>query len=97
MQAHLALEAAVAELESWRGRADIGERIDELAGLREGVAAAAAAALQGGLEPDAVAEVAARARRARGRAARAGRARAVGRANCGWVQVVREPAASRLP
>ena len=29
MQLHLALEAAVAELESWRGRSDIGERIDE--------------------------------------------------------------------
>ena len=51
MQLHLALEAAVAELESWRGRSDMGERIDELAGLREGVAAAANAAIQGGLEP----------------------------------------------
>ena len=51
MQLHLALEAAVAELESWRGRADMGERIDELAGLRDGVAAAANAAIQGGLEP----------------------------------------------
>ena len=51
MQAHLALEAAVAELESWRGREDMGERIDELAGLRGGVAAAANAAIQGGLEP----------------------------------------------
>ena len=51
MQLHLALEAAVAELESWRGRADMGERIDELAGLRPGVAGAANAAIQGGLEP----------------------------------------------
>ena len=51
MQLHLALEAAVAELESWRGRSDIGERIDELSGLRERVAAAANAAIQGGLEP----------------------------------------------
>jgi hypothetical protein len=51
MQLHLALEAAVAELESWRGRSDMGERIDELAGLRDGVAAAANAAIQGGLEP----------------------------------------------
>lgn len=51
MQAHLALEAAVAELESWRGRADMGERLDELSGLRDGVAAAANAAIQGGLEP----------------------------------------------
>ena len=55
MQLHLALEAAVAELESWRGRGDMGERIDELAGLREAVAAAAAnAAIQGGLEPETV-------------------------------------------
>jgi len=57
MQVHLALEAAVAELESWRGRADMGERIDELTGLREGVAAAANAAIQGGLEPPQVATV----------------------------------------
>jgi hypothetical protein len=49
MQAHLALEAAVAELESWRGRGDMGERLDELAGHREAVAAAANEALQGGL------------------------------------------------
>ena len=54
MQLHLALEAAVAELESWRGRSDMGDRIDELAGLRADVAAAANAAIQGGLEPDAV-------------------------------------------
>ena len=51
MQLHLALEAAVAELESWRGRSDMGQRIDELAGLREGVAGAANTAIQGGLEP----------------------------------------------
>jgi hypothetical protein len=51
MQAHTALEAAVAELESWRGRGDMGERIGELAGRREAVAAAANAAIQGGLEP----------------------------------------------
>jgi hypothetical protein len=57
MQLHVALEAAVAELESWRGRGDLGARIDELSGLRDGVAAAANAAIQGGLEPDAVDEV----------------------------------------
>jgi hypothetical protein len=55
MQLHLALEAAVVELESWRGRSDMGRRIDELAGLRGDVAAAANAAIQGGLEADAVA------------------------------------------
>jgi len=54
MQLHLALEAAVVELESWRGRSDMGDRIDELAGLRADVAAAANAAIQGGLEPDVV-------------------------------------------
>jgi len=55
MQLHLALEAAVAELESWR--ADMAERIDELAGLRPDVAKAANAAIQGGLEPSDVAVV----------------------------------------
>ena len=54
MQLHVALEAAVAELESWRGRSDIGERIDELSALRGGAAAAANAAIQGGLEADVV-------------------------------------------
>ncbi len=59
MQAHLALEAAVHELESWRGRGDMGDRVDELAGHREATEAAAGAALDGGLEPDAAAAVAA--------------------------------------
>ena len=54
MQLHVALEAAVAELESWRGRGDMGDRIDELAALRADAAAAANAAIQGGLAPDAV-------------------------------------------
>jgi hypothetical protein len=57
MQLHLALEAAVAELESWRGRSDIGERIDELAARRSAVAAAANAAIQGGLEPETLEEL----------------------------------------
>jgi hypothetical protein len=57
MQLHVALEAAVAELESWRGRSDLGNRIDELAGLRAGAAGAANAAIQGGLEPEALAQV----------------------------------------
>ena len=57
MQLHLAIEAAVAELESWRGRSDMGERIDELAGLRAAAAEAANAAIQGGLEPEALAGV----------------------------------------
>jgi hypothetical protein len=57
MQLHLALEAAVAELESWRGRSDMGERIDELAALRAATADAANSAIQGGLEPEALAGV----------------------------------------
>ena len=57
MQLHVALEAAVAELESWRGRGDMGDRIDELAALRADAAAAANAAIQGGLEADAVESV----------------------------------------
>lgn len=57
MQLHVALETAVAELESWRGRSDMGRRIDELAELRPGAASAANAAIQGGLEPPVVAEV----------------------------------------
>lgn len=57
MQLHVALEAAVAELESWRGRGDMGDRIDELAALRADAAAAANAAIQGGLEPEAVESV----------------------------------------
>jgi hypothetical protein len=59
MQAHLALEAAVRELESWRGRGDLGDRVDELSGHREAAAAAANTALDGGLDPDAAAAVAA--------------------------------------
>jgi hypothetical protein len=49
MQAHMAVEAAVAELESWRGRGDMADRLDELAGHRDALAAAANAALEGGL------------------------------------------------
>jgi len=54
MQTHLALEAGVAELESWRGRGTMAERIDELSARREPVAATANAAIQGGLEPEQV-------------------------------------------
>jgi hypothetical protein len=57
MQTRIALEAAVAELESWRGRRDIGSRLDELAGHREPVAAAATTALEGGLDEDELAAV----------------------------------------
>jgi hypothetical protein len=50
-QLDAALGAALAELEPWRGRADLGERIDELAGLRPDVAGAVDRALTGGLDP----------------------------------------------
>lgn len=51
LQLSIALEAALAELEPWREPARLGERIDELATRRDAVRAAAATALQGGLEP----------------------------------------------
>jgi hypothetical protein len=54
MQTHLALEAAIAELESWRDHADMARRLDQLAEYRVAAAAAANAALEGGLELDAV-------------------------------------------
>ena len=57
MQAHLALEAAVAELESWREKGDMAGRLAELSERRAAVAAAANSAIQGGLEPATVAEV----------------------------------------
>ena len=79
MQLHVALEAAVAELESWRGRGDMGDRIDELAALRSDAAAAANAAIQGGLEADAVETVGA----ALGRLEAALRARAAREASQG--------------
>jgi hypothetical protein len=49
LQLDVALRAALAELEGWRGHRDLGERLDELAGHGEPVAAAASAALRGGL------------------------------------------------
>jgi hypothetical protein len=71
LQLSVALDAALAELEGWRDA--LGERLDELAALRDPVAAAAAAALQGGLEPEQRAAV----ERALGRLEAALRARAV--------------------
>jgi hypothetical protein len=47
----VALDAALAELEPWREQAGLAARLDELAGRRAEVQSAAAAALQGGLEP----------------------------------------------
>jgi len=51
LQLAIAVDAALAELEVWRGLGDLAARLAELAGLRESVAAAAAEALKGGLSP----------------------------------------------
>jgi hypothetical protein len=55
LQLSVALEAALAELEGWRGQ--LGPRLDELAGHRDAVHAAAAAALAGGLDEATLATV----------------------------------------
>jgi len=55
LQLSVALDAALAELEVWRDT--LAERLDELARHRPAVSAAAQAALQGGLEPEAAAAV----------------------------------------
>jgi hypothetical protein len=52
LQLSLALDTALAELEGWRASAPVASRLDELRGHREAVAAAAAGALQGGLQPE---------------------------------------------
>lgn len=52
LQLSLALDAALAELEGWRASAAVATRLDELRGMRESVDAVAAAALQGGLQPE---------------------------------------------
>jgi hypothetical protein len=57
LQLSVALEAALAELEGWR--ATLGPRLDELAGHRDAVAAAARAALAGGLDAETVEAVSA--------------------------------------
>lgn len=49
LQAHLALEAARVELAAWRGLTGMADRLSELDARRDAVAAAANAALQGGL------------------------------------------------
>ena len=57
LQLRVALEAAIAELEPWRDRADMAERLDELRGHRGAVGAAANEALLGGLDTARIAEV----------------------------------------
>jgi hypothetical protein len=50
LELDVALRAALAELEGWRGQRDMAARLDELAGHADGVRAAAEAALRGGLD-----------------------------------------------
>ena len=77
LQLLAALDAALAELVPWRDQAGLTERLDELRGRREDIAAAAGAALEGGLDDDQIeavafvlgrVEAALRARTARGMA-----------------------------
>ena len=57
LQLRIALEAAIAELEAWRERGDLGERVAELRDERGVVGAAANSALRGGLDDATVEEV----------------------------------------
>ena len=57
LQVRVAFEAALAELEAWAGRGDIRQRLDDLRESRSEVAAAANAAVQGGLPDEALAAV----------------------------------------
>jgi hypothetical protein len=57
LQLSLAMDAAFAELESWRASEAVATRLDKLHEHREAVVSAAAAALQGGLQPEQTATV----------------------------------------
>jgi hypothetical protein len=52
LQLSLAMDAAFAELEGWRASESVATRLDKLHEHREPVVSAAAAALQGGLQPE---------------------------------------------
>jgi hypothetical protein len=54
LQTRIALDAALSELAGWRDVGGMARRLDELRRHAPAVAAAAASALQGGLEPDAL-------------------------------------------
>lgn len=58
LQAHLALEAAVAELAAYRGQGDVARRLEDLEARRERLAAVANEAIQGGPAADGMAAVA---------------------------------------
>lgn len=57
MQAHLALEAAVSELQAFRGVRDIGSRLGDLEAQRDSLAGAANEAIAGGLPEASLAAV----------------------------------------
>ena len=57
LQLAIALDAGLSELEVWRGQGDMADRLEELDGRREAVAAAARAALAGGLDAAQAADV----------------------------------------
>ena len=57
LQLRVALEAALAELQPWADRGDIGARLEELRSERGAVGAAANAALRGGLDEATAADV----------------------------------------
>ena len=57
LQLRVALEAALAELEAWRDRSDLADRLSELREERKAVGDAANAALRGGLDDDTTAAV----------------------------------------
>jgi hypothetical protein len=57
LELRVVLEAAIAELEAWRGSRDLDERLGELRDQRGAVGDAANAALRGGLSDETVAEV----------------------------------------
>ena len=57
LQLAIALDTALAELEAWRGQADMAQRLEALDDRREAVAEAARAALRGGVDPARMADV----------------------------------------
>ena len=73
LQLRVATEAAIAELEAWRGRRDLDERLGQLREERGVVGAAANAALRGGLAEETIEDVG----RVLGRVEAAIRARAI--------------------
>jgi hypothetical protein len=52
LQLSLAMDAAFAELEGWRANEAVASRLDQLHEHREAIVSTAAAALQGGLQPE---------------------------------------------